>query len=491
VNEPTKEATSPEYPPLKTRLLYAVVPVSMLLLGYAGVTHHFAGKERDMTLARMPERPALSAGNQALAPVLDKAYEKLTEAPTADQVGHLGKIYQANYFYDEAATCYQRAMELDRDNARWPYLLAYLQNMKGNTGEANTLIDQAIALDSTYIPAILRRGDNRYKSGEIAGATADYIRCLELDMTNEYARLGLGRIAVDEGNWTEAEKQLRMAVEANPRFGTAYRLLATVYENLGREDDMRRALATADPLGRFIASPDPWVDEIEPLCFDIERLLTKGFRADKIERSKEALYYFDRVLALDPDNFEATAQKGDLLQKHLQMEEAEPLLLKALSLPAPDPSHYSNINTNLGNNYFWQKAPEKAVPYYQAAIDQDPTLPAAHLGLATCYLALGRPEDALEPIEKATMLDPESHESRYNWGQALLKLDRLDEAMPHFAEAHRLEPTLPPPDYLAGNYFFRQGNMEKARPYLERALESVQDSGNHRLAAQIRTMLGQ
>lgn len=475
----------------RKRLAYAAAPVAVLLMGYAASAYYFASRERTETRSRIPERPALDTSRKTLAPVLDTAEQQLRNTPTADNMGRLGQIYHANDYFDQAAACYERAMELDPKNARWPYLLAYLYNMKGQTETTAALLDRTILLDPNYRPALLRRADNRYKSGQLESAKEDYLRCLDLRSTDEYARLGLARIATGAGQWEEAEKQLRMAVDANNTLGTAYRLLATVYEHLGKEAEKRQSLLRADTLGRFVASPDPWVDSLDQLCYHTEKLLTRGFAADHQLRPDKAMAYYRRVLELDPENFLATAQLGDVLQKLGKFKEAEPLLLKALTLPARDKSRYDNINTNLGNIYFWLDATEKAVPYYAAALDGDPDLEAAHQGLASCFLKLGVPEKAIPHCERAQALNPDSYEAQYNWGQSLLLLGEIEAALPHFAEAARLNPSLPSAEYKAGAYYFEQGYVDKATPYLQRALELARDAGNPRLASQIETFLGE
>lgn len=475
----------------RARLAAAAIPVALLLIGYFASNYYFASREASLTLERLPEAPALDANTRTLKPVLDQALQAVQESPDAENVGRLGKLYQANFFFDEAMACYARAMELDPGNAQWPYLLGYLKNMRGAAREDNQLLDRAIELDPNYVPARLRRADNRYKAGDHAGAAADYERCLDLHATNAYARMGLGRIAADAEDWAAAEKQLRMAVEADNSFGTAYRLLATVYGKLGNETEQRRARAAADALGSFEPSPDPWVDDLEQYCHHTDQLLIMGDRAEKARQLDDAQAYYRRVLELDPDNFVANAKLGSILQSMHRYPEAAPFLAKAASLPARSDLRHSQINLALGNNYFTRRAPDKAVPHFQKALEQEPTLEAAHRGLAGCFLQLNRPQDAITHAEAALALNPDSDESHFNLGQARLMTDDVDGALPHFAEARRLNPNFPPPDFMAGTYYVAKGENERAAPYLERALDAARASGNSQLISQIQQILQQ
>lgn len=477
----------------RTRTRLAAAAVLIVLVAAAGfaATRYLTAQERAETLARLPEKPALAASTQALAPLLDATVQRALDAPTADHVGQLGKVYQANYFYDEASACYSRAMELDPKNPQWPYYLAYLADMKGDTGRGGALLDRTIELDPAYLPARLRRADNRYKTGDHVGAKADYEAALDLNMANAYANLGLGRIAADAGDWATAEKHLKMVLNANGEFGTAYRLLATVYENLGQEEEQQRAANAAESLRRFEASPDPWVDELDQFCFHTEKLLTTASRAEADRDWDKALAYYSRVLSIEPDNFVGNAKLGALLQKMDRFAEAAPLLERALTMPARSDIRISTIHLNLGNNYYFQGAPDKAVPHYLKALELDPSIESAHHGLASCYLQLDRPNDVIVHCQKALALRPDSHEAQYNWGQALLKLNDVEGALPHFAEAARVDPSLPSADYKAGSYYYEQGDRAMAAPYLERALEAARTANNTALAARIQSMLGQ
>ncbi|MBX3178852.1 MAG: tetratricopeptide repeat protein [Candidatus Hydrogenedentes bacterium] len=475
---------------LRGRVIAVLSAAVLVALAAAAWRVTQARREAAETLARLPERPELDASRQKLAPLLDSAIARVQADPSAENVGELGRIYQANYYYDEGAACYERAMTLDPREAQWPYLLAYVRSMKGDMRDIDTLLDRTIALDGTYLPAILRRADNRYKAGDGEGAKADYARCLDLHVNNPYARLGLARVAKDAEDWTTAEQHLRSLLSAHPQFGVAHRLLATVYEAQGKEEEQKRALASTNLLGRFEASPDPWVDGLDRYCFHVDQLLTKGFHANDRKRPEEAVAYYRRALELDPDNFEANSELGEMLQKMDRFAEAAPYLEKAVSLPARNTPRDGELSLNLGNNYYWQGRYEEAIPLFQKALELDATMEPAHHGLAGCYLELKRPLDAIPHCEKALELRPESFEARYNWGQALLQLGEVEAAMVQYAEAARLEPSLPSAEYKAGTYYYERGEMEKAIPYLERALEQARSGGNPQLAARIQSLLG-
>lgn len=486
-----KTLASPAPAPRRFGLYGAALAVVLLPVAYLIVTQMLNARERTATLASLPEKPALEASTRALAPALDQAIQQVNDEPTAANVGQLGKLYQANYFYDEATACYRRAMALAPADAQWPYLIAYLDDMGGRGGGSSTLLDRAIELDPGYVPARLRRADNRYKAGDHAGAAEDYTQCLERDRANTYAHFGLGRIAADARDWAAAEEHLRRTVEADSGFGTAYRLLATVYKNQGKEAEQKAALASAEPLGRYETGPDPWVDGLESLCYHTEQLLTKGDRAEKIGDFPKAQAYYGRVLAIEPDNYIGNAKLAGLLQKMRLFQEAEPYLLKALSLPPRgEIVRPADLRFNLGNNYYWQGKADLAIQHYEEALQANPLIEAAYHGLAGCYLQLKQPAQVIVQCEKVLALFPESHAAHFNWGQALMMIGDHEGALKHYAEAARLEPSYPPANFMVGQFLMQQQDRTGATPYLEKALADANATGNGQLIAQIQRMLG-
>ena len=463
-------------------VIILVALVTIVAIGVAVVLRSHA--QRNAILARIPAHPALTANTSALEPALARAEASLRDGPLADGIGRLGKLYQANYFFDESAACYALAMELDGRNAQWPYLLAYVLNMKGQTETTTALLDTAIALAPDYVPALLRRADNRYKIGDRDVAAEDYTHVLDLESRNEYAHLGLARIAADAEQWESAEKHLQAALAADPTFGVAYRLIGEVYGRMGRADDEQRALHAADAYSRFVATPDPWVDELDRWCVHTEKLLTKGYMAEKLGHPDQAADYYRRILQIEPNNFDANFRLGVLRQTLGNPDEAEPLLKKALTLETGDDTRYKVIHTNLGNLYFQADKTDDAVVEYSAALAQDPEFEAAHTGIAAALLKQGRMDDAIEHCQRALAINPELDSAYYNWGLALLGLGDIDQAT-------RLNPKLPSADYQLGIHYSRLGQRELAIEHLTKALEAATAAGDTRLATAIRQVLAQ
>lgn len=93
-----------------------------------------------------------------------------------------------------------------------------------------------------------------------------------------------------------------------------------------------------------------------------------------------------------------------------------------------------------GDRYAQAKQYDKAVEAYKQALKLRPELAAAHHGLGSAYVNMGRVADALDPLRTAVRLDPENAVAHLNLGITLAALRRGEEALAELNEAKRLSP---------------------------------------------------
>lgn len=466
---------------------------AVLLVSLAAIWIAFIlmdGANRRAIVRRLPAQPDMNLESAKLKELVNQAETRVLSDDPGPAVGALGNLYLANFHYNEAAACYELAREIDPENPQWPYLLGYVKTMMGDSSSAMELFDDTLRLASAYVPARLRRADNLYKNGQLDDAKADYERCLTLEPANAYAHLGLARIAISREEWDAAEASLRNAIEADPSFGVAHRLMASVHEHFSRIEERDRELQIAEACGRFFPAPDPWLDDLEKLCFHSGKLLAKGYMAEKVGKFNVARTAYERVIEIEPDSFDANFRLATVLQTQDEREKAKTLFEKALQLETSDPSRYPVIYSNLGEIYYRNGAIDKAVESLRKAIELDPGFVAAYLSLGAALTQQGRASEAIEHCAKALELDPNSDTAHYNWGVALLKLGMPDEAVVHFERATQLNPDLAVAYYQIGTYYLRNRDAVSGRQYMQRALDAAERIGNSGLAATIRKAMG-
>ena len=399
----------------------------------------------NVVLIRLPDAPPLSRRSEALrekiigadAEVRGKLSEDGANKEFGQAVGEMGRLYQANQFYDQALSCYRLALEYDAQSAPWFYLSASIHQQRGETESMIGFLEQTLLLASDYSPAVLKLADTYFKAGEMQKAKMYYEQRLALTPGDPYARMGLARMALDTGQWDIAEAQLQTAISSDPQFGDAHRLMAQVLEHHGRIEDMKRSLARAADATRFRPAADPWIDDLENLCYDPEQLLVLGSmalaaldtetalkkhfaRALEIEPENPAVHlamgtawlmagdwsrshqYLERTIALDPTSDQAYFQLGLILQNKKDLQGAEAMMLKALS--------YQPDNANVLNN------------------------------LGVILLEQGRHAEAIMSFEKALDIYPEHINARYNLGMSLWASGNSKAAVAQYRQVLEMKP---------------------------------------------------
>jgi HemY protein len=207
-----------------------------------GTMKIFSQARMNVVLIRLPEVPPLSRRSEALRKKINRVdaqvRKKLADIGANENfgqaVGHMGRLYQANQFYDQALSCYRLALKYDKKSAMWLYLSASIHQQRGETASMIGFLEQTLRLSSDYSPAVLKLADTYFKAGEMRKAKVHYERRLALTPGDPYALLGLARIALDEGQWDDAEDRLQKAISSDSQFGDAHRLMAQVHEQHGR-----------------------------------------------------------------------------------------------------------------------------------------------------------------------------------------------------------------------------------------------------------------
>ncbi|KPJ66322.1 MAG: hypothetical protein AMJ43_08485 [Coxiella sp. DG_40] len=86
---------------------------------------------------------------------------------------------------------------------------------------------------------------------------------------------------------------------------------------------------------------------------------------------------------------------------------------------------------------------EKAIEFYNKALQLDPAAPKTYNKLGTAFFSLGKITEALKHYTKALDLDPNSPEAHFNLAYILHEQDKIDEAITHYEKALELKPDWP------------------------------------------------
>jgi len=133
----------------------------------------------------------------------------------------------------------------------------------------------------------------------------------------------------------------------------------------------------------------------------------------------------------------------------------------------------ARYNAELGKGYLREGAYEVAMDKFRRALQQDPDLPDAHVGIAQLYARLDQQDLAEQHFRKAVRLAPQRSEVLNDYAIYLCDHGRPQAAEKLFLQAAE-NPNYAAPEVsytFSGICAQRQNDLTKAKSYLQRALQ--------------------
>jgi choline-sulfatase len=201
------------------------------------------------------------------------------------------------------------------------------------------------------------------------------------------------------GQYEEAAREFRRALEQAPLNARAHFDLGLCYFRLRQPDDAIKELQAALAL-------EPWYTRAEEILVDIY-----------IEKKDypQARVHLDHLLSVDSDNYTAHYNLGVFAALEKNWSEAERRMRSALHT---DPGSAEAHNT-LGSVYLQRGDLELARHEFEEAIGRQPKFASAHYNLALVFQRQGRNEAAAQEFNAALEADPQ-------FAAARRALDRID-----------------------------------------------------------------
>lgn len=377
-------------------------------------------------------------------------------------LGELAALYHANGFYAEAAAIYTELLRVDPSNSRWPHLLAGILAGFGELENALPLLRRTVALDPSYLPAQVRLGDALLKTNSPAEAGQTYREVLKQDPENGYAQLGLARIDIETGDLAAARDRLQHLVSAQPSFGSAWFLLATLDERLRPDSDSDRVRSGGG--GRFREMPDPWTDELLRDCYDVYRLRVASETAAKAGDAVAAQQWLERALVLAPADAKVERQLGSLFLQAKSFSSARLHLERAVELAPEDADNWNHLIallTAMGEH----QAADHAL---MAGLARCPQSPSLHYERGRRLSVAGRFDEAIMELEEARRLRPEAANAIVELAMINFRRNQVEAAVLKLREALACEPSHPLALVALAQHAVDTGDLAASKDLLRR-----------------------
>jgi tetratricopeptide (TPR) repeat protein len=383
----------------------------IFLAGAAGIGYYlWAG--RGAAEPPPPPVPAELTDPPARKVIEGKRRAVLTAPRSGTAWGELGMAFNAHDALAEAVVCYRRAMELDTNDARWPFLLAGQLNRSGTGADKEEAVRlyrraaECLAASSAQrATALLTLADLLTELGRGDEAAALYKQVYVADPSNPWAAYRVG-MALAERDETEKAAQILLGLARNPYTRKKSAIaMAQLSRRAGRAKD-----ADAFDYAAGLLPPDhhwanPFAEEVADLWRGRRALMNRYVIQEAAHEDKAAVHT-------------ATALADQYPSVETQM-----MLLRALVNAGDYPAALAVADDILRD------------PDGRKLVTAHSFLGLARLGLADRAEAEGRKADAdrllaqaAEALGESVRLKPDYAPGYLYQAKALLRLGRLPEA---------------------------------------------------------------
>ena len=346
----------------------------------------------------------------------------LADPNDAQLVGELGIAFELHGYSEEALSAYDAAARLEPTAMRWRYYQAILLAARYNLTEALVKIDEALALDPTYGPGWIQRGELLFEDSQFEAALASYQRAHELT-DDEYALIGqsLAYLQLEQPQQTleVLDRLVKLGQHAH-----VVRLRGSALIQLGRSTEAA-AILEGLPLASRLRWQDPLAEEknfhaaenLSSLSNEISTLMRNG-------AYESAKFLIEDVLETHPRNKHLLNNLGEVHDQLGEVEQAVSTYLTAIHL---HPGYYP-LRTNVARAMAKVGDLDGAYEHLDAAIAIDPELSWAYSQKALLLMENREWLEASTLLDRALSIKPEDADLYTYLGICMGFMNRWPEA---------------------------------------------------------------
>ena len=399
---------------------------------------------------------------------------------SAEAWNTLGAVCDAHKLFRCAETCYRRAMALDPDDFRFPYLLAITLDSQGREAdELIKLFDRAASLASDFAPVAFRLGEALVRQGRLQEAEQSFKHAVALDPNFAMAYRSLGQLLLSTGRTKQSVEQLERAVALQPQDSIVHASLAQAYSALGERDRADDAARQSQAYRAVVHAPDPVRAEILAMATGSPFLFTRAKDYYYQSMYAQALPDFLLVARALPNDPQVQVYIGSTYRRMNEPVPAETHLKKALDI---DPNYVPALS-EVGFLTMLQKRLDESLAYLRRADELEPNHPTINKRLGNVLVWQEKFDEAIRRFEISSHGRPASNKMHVNWGIALRETGDLTEAIDHLELAVQMNPTFAEAHHHLGIALQKAGQLEDAVDAYRRAVALDPNSdANDRLA---------
>ncbi|MBF0589991.1 MAG: tetratricopeptide repeat protein [Magnetococcales bacterium] len=366
----------------------------------------------------------------------------LEREPTRAEAWYLlGIIRQNMGDFQQAAHGFVQAGKHGQESLALLNNLGVALKKGGNLKGAGQVYRKALAMDPDHPGIHTNMGNLLRQLRQPKKALVHYRKALQSNSNSAEGWRNLARILAELGELGRAEESVRKALVIRPDYPDAHRLLKRLL--VGQRDPQR-----AEPAPRAIEKqPSDKSDQNDRK--DAEKPRPRRVPGRVKKRLKRA------SLALSRGDVDGASS---LLQRGLQRDPAEPLLLE-----------------RLGVIEYQRRRYEPALQAFEKALEKDPDNDELHTNLGVVKRRCGDLLGAIVSYKQALDINPDNVISWNNLGNAHADQAQLDEAEASFLNAIKVRKEYPDAHRNLGDILRRKRRFRDAHRHARQALKLKPD----------------
>ncbi|MCG3205403.1 MAG: Lipopolysaccharide assembly protein B [Elusimicrobia bacterium] len=385
-----------------------------------------------------------------------KLYKSFLERhPNSTEIQErLAQIYQATNELDKAKNTWTEVLSHVPNSVRAHLALAQIAEINFDTATAISHYEGVLSQDPTNLPLLLRVGELRYRSDDMAKATEAFSKAQAIAPTSPGANFWLALLAENRGDWAEAIRHLNNVPESGQEPGVLLRL-SYYYSQSGQKKEAVKTLKR--------------LSAMDPSNTDFLNYLAAAYEQDN--QTQQAEQTLRRVIELDPNDPDAHFRLGALYDRSGRFPKAVEEMRAAIRLK-PD--------FDMALNYLGYSFADKNMNLDEAeqlvmdAMALEPDNPAYLDSMGWVYYRQGKYEkakdfltEAASRVRDATIFD--------HYGDVLFSLNQKAEAVQAWEQAIRINPKFPHLRSKIKKGLSQLSSSEKADLYMKRVFTYFED----------------
>ncbi|WP_372366823.1 tetratricopeptide repeat protein [Candidatus Uabimicrobium sp. HlEnr_7] len=319
-----------------------------------------------------------------------------------------GTMLYAQKKYRAAEKDMKQALELNPKDAGLYTNLGTLYRDLKKYKQALYYYSKAIRVNNKSDSAYRNRARLYIDLKKLEYALRDIKSALDIEPQQEHSYYLRGTIFEKQQQYNKALQDYSTAIKYNSKWEVAYEARARVYALLKK---YQLALEDLSMIAKLNPQDDIYM-RLGNMCMNIQN-------------EKKALYFYNKVLEIKPNNSNAHSNIAVIYKKQKNYNKALQFFNKAISLNPSSHVFYGNR----GNLYAEMKLNLQAEADYTRAIKLNPTNATFYLNRGLLYETIERYQKGIDDYNIALSLSPENPQFYFNRGVCYYKLKKYSPAI--------------------------------------------------------------